>query len=147
MAEIKFTSRLVPTTADKVLIEAPYVIDENLGKLQSEINRDILNRISQGLLYSYKGTVETYDDLLAIENPIPGDVYNVRTEINLPGMSYSAGTNFAWVREDDGYSRWDALGGTIDSSLLEEKFDELGESSKLYTDTQLSNHISWEEMD
>lgn len=71
----------------------------------------ILNQIikrynSLGNLYQYKGSVQTYDDLLAIQNPQIGDVYNVVQED--PEAGVAAGSNFAWNGTE-----WDNLGGSL----------------------------------
>lgn len=72
----------------------------------------ILNQIikrynSLGDLYQYKGSVQTYDDLLAIQNPQIGDVYNVIQEDAEEGIA--AGSNFAWNGTE-----WDNLGMGMD---------------------------------
>lgn len=72
----------------------------------------ILNQIikrynSLGNLYQYKGSVQTYDDLLAIQNPQIGDVYNVIQEDAEEGIA--AGSNFAWNGTE-----WDNLGVGMD---------------------------------
>lgn len=72
----------------------------------------ILNQIikrynSLGNLYQYKGSVQTYDDLLAIQNPQIGDVYNVIQEDAEEGIA--AGSNFAWNGTE-----WDNLGMSMD---------------------------------
>lgn len=72
----------------------------------------ILNQIikrynSLGDLYQYKGSVQTYDDLLAIQNPQIGDVYNVIQEDAEKGIA--AGSNFAWNGTE-----WDNLGMGMD---------------------------------
>lgn len=72
----------------------------------------ILNQIikrynSLGNLYQYKGSVQTYDDLLAIQNPQIGDVYNVIQEDAEEGIA--AGSNFAWNGTE-----WDNLGMGMD---------------------------------
>lgn len=72
----------------------------------------ILNQIikrynSLGDLYQYKGSVQTYDDLLAIQNPQIGDVYNVIQEDVEEGIA--AGSNFAWNGTE-----WDNLGMGMD---------------------------------
>lgn len=59
-----------------------------------------------GTVYSYRGAVQTYDDLLAIQNPNPGDVYNVIQEDEEEQIA--AGSNFAW----DG-TQWDNLGTSL----------------------------------
>ena len=58
-------------------------------------------------IYTFKGSVETYSDLLAIQNPNIGDVYNVKQEDAEHGVA--AGSNFVW----DG-TVWDNLGMSLD---------------------------------
>lgn len=58
-------------------------------------------------IYTFKGSVETYADLLAIQNPNVGDVYNVKQEDTEHGVA--AGSNFVW----DG-TAWDNLGMSMD---------------------------------
>lgn len=58
-------------------------------------------------IYTLKGSVETYNDLLAIQNPTAGDVYNVKQEDSEHGVA--AGSNFVW----DG-TTWDNLGMNLD---------------------------------
>ena len=58
-------------------------------------------------IYTFKGSVETYADLLAIQNPNVGDVYNVKQEDTEHGVA--AGSNFVW----DG-TTWDNLGMSLD---------------------------------
>lgn len=72
----------------------------------------ILNQIirrynSLAGLYAYKGSVQTYNDLLAIQNPQIGDVYNVMQEDAEEGIA--AGSNFAWNGTE-----WDNLGMGMD---------------------------------
>lgn len=72
----------------------------------------ILNQIikrynSLANVYTFKGSVETYNDLLAIQNPAVGDVYNVKQEDAEHGVA--AGSNFVW----DG-NVWDNLGMSLD---------------------------------
>lgn len=71
----------------------------------------ILNQIikrynSLGSIYTFKGSVQTYAELLAIENPNVGDVYNVVQEDE--EHQIAAGSNFVW----DG-TIWDNLGGSL----------------------------------
>ena len=54
-------------------------------------------------VYHYRGSVGSFDDLLAIENPEHGDVYNI----------IDTGKNYAWVEEDQ---EWDDLAGIVDLS-------------------------------
>lgn len=77
----------------------------------SEVTK-ILNQIIKRYnslcgLYQYKGSVQTYDDLLAIQNPQTGDVYNVIQEDVEEGIA--AGSNFAWNGTE-----WDNLGMGMD---------------------------------
>ncbi len=76
------------------------------------------DRISSKLtsLYVFKGSVQTYGELLSIQNPVVGHTYNVvigndpdSQEAGWP--AFSSGTNFAWDGDE-----WDALGGTLDLS-------------------------------
>lgn len=62
-------------------------------------------------VYKFKGSVQTYQDLLSIQSPKNGDTYNVIEQFTLDGKTYLAGTNFAWSESD---GAWDALGGTMD---------------------------------
>ena len=71
---------------------------EELNELKEEI----------GHAYKPKGSVETYDDLLEIENPQIGDVYNV----------IDTGVNYVWDGE-----RWDELGSIVDLSNYWSKDD------------------------
>ena len=57
-------------------------------------------------IYTFKGNVQTYNDLLAIQNPSVGDVYNVVEEDE--EHQIAAGSNFVW----DG-TVWDNLGGSL----------------------------------
>ena len=59
------------------------------------------NRLTS--VYHYRGSVNTYDDLLAIESPEHGDVYNV----------IDTGKNYAWVEDNQ---EWDDLAGIVDLS-------------------------------
>lgn len=70
------------------------------------LNEVIKRYNSLGSIYTFKGSVQTYDDLLAIENPEIGDVYNVIQEDE--EHQIAAGSNFVW----DG-TVWDNLGGSL----------------------------------
>ena len=70
------------------------------------INALIKRYNSLGSIYTFKGSVQTYDDLLAIQNPQIGDVYNVIQEDE--EHQIAAGSNFVW----DG-TVWDNLGGSL----------------------------------
>lgn len=78
----------------------------NVGVIK--ILNEIIKRCnSLADVYTFKGSVETYDDLLAIQNPNIGDVYNVKQEDTEHGIA--AGSNFVW----DG-TVWDNLGMSLD---------------------------------
>lgn len=80
----------VPTNAQVIKI-----LNEVVKRCNSLVN-----------IYAFKGNVQTYDDLLAIENPEIGDVYNVIQEDE--EHQIAAGSNFVW----DG-TAWDNLGGSL----------------------------------
>ena len=65
-----------------------------------------------GGVYRFKGSVQNYSDLPS--GATVGDVYNVVNEATVNGMTYGAGTNFAW----DG-TAWDALGGVGGGSSVD----------------------------
>ena len=71
------------------------------------INALIKRYNSLANVYTFKGSVETYNDLLAIQNPTVGDVYNVKQEDTEHGVA--TGSNFVW----DG-TVWDNLGMSLD---------------------------------
>ena len=60
---------------------------------------------------NFKGTVATYDALLAVPSPATGDVYNVTGQAVVPSGphagTYPPGTNFAYTG-----TVWDPLGGS-----------------------------------
>lgn len=77
-------------------------------------NEQIENKL--GSLYSFKGSLQTYGDLLTIQNPSVGDTYNIINGNNpetheAEWPSFSSGTNFAWDGDE-----WDSLGGSLDLS-------------------------------
>lgn len=81
-------------------------VPSNSGVLKI-LNQIIKRYNSLSDIYTFKGSVETYDDLLAIQNPNIGDVYNVKQEDIEHGVA--AGSNFVW----DG-TVWDNLGMSLD---------------------------------
>lgn len=76
-------------------------------KVLKILNQIIKRYNSLADIYTFKGSVETYNDLLAIQNPTVGDVYNVKQEDTEHGVA--AGSNFVW----DG-TVWDNLGMSLD---------------------------------
>lgn len=63
--------------------------------------------------YKYKGS-DTYDNIIAKENPAVGDVWNSTTANGV----YPKGTNYAWNGTE-----WDALGGEVDLSAYQKASD------------------------
>lgn len=157
MATIQYTSRLVSTAADGVLVEAKYMKDEVQGKLQSEINADLYKRLENinpgsGVAYTIKGSVDSYDDLPG--DPKTGDVWIVK----------DTGDNYVWTSSGE----WDNLGKIIsDTELTEFKTETTGklkeitsrldilegdgegslkktlEDAKSYTDTKINESLTW----
>ena len=68
--------------------------------------------------YKYKGS-DTYENILAKENPVVGDVWNSTTANGV----YPKGTNYAWNGAE-----WDALGGEVDLSTYQVKAITVGET-------------------
>lgn len=95
-------------------------------------------------VYRIKGSVNTYNDLVNIQNPQVGDVYNVVSEYGVPGTSsfIPAGTNYVYVTEN-GVSKWDPMGGTINLSAYKTAANTTIEiqaalaEAKSYTDTKV----------
>lgn len=69
--------------------------------------------------YKYKGS-DTYENILAKEDPEVGDVWNSTTANGV----YPKGTNYAWNGTE-----WDALGGEVDLSAYQVKAITVGETS------------------
>ena len=68
--------------------------------------------------YKYKGS-DTYENIVAKEDPQVGDVWNSTTANGV----YPKGTNYAWNGEE-----WDALGGEVDLSAYQVKAITVGET-------------------
>lgn len=98
------------------------VIDETLPSSTGNAGRipstnaviTAINEVKSSIsgVYTYKGSVATYDALP--DDAEVGDVYNVEAAYG----NYPAGTNYAW----DG-TKWDALGGSVDLSAYQTKND------------------------
>ena len=98
------------TIADKVLSITGFAkADDVYTKTAADSMVD--GKIATALtsVYEYKGTVANYESLPT--NAVKGDVYNVEAGHDL----YPAGTNWAYDGE-----KWDALGGLVDLSSVEE---------------------------
>ena len=98
----------------------------------AEAAAEVLERISA--VYTYKGSVDTYADLLALDTSglSVGDTYNVVNDesTNTTGMNYS------WTG-----TGWDSLGSTIDMSLYSttEEMESYVEGLGYATGTDLSS--------
>ena len=119
MATIQYTSRLVSTAADGVLVEAKYMKDEVQGKLQSDINADLYKRIQNlspggGVIYTLKGSVDSFDALPVNANP--GDVYVVK----------DSGDSYVWTSTGE----WDSLGKIINRKPIVAAKEEQKENSR-----------------
>lgn len=105
--------------------------------------------------YTYRGSVETYTDLVAVQNPQNGYVYNViQAKGQIGEADYTPpGTNYAYVKVTDPTDSkypgfWDPLGGTINLSAYKTK--QATESAiaaalaeaKEYTDTEVATVAS-----
>lgn len=90
-------------------------LSENVELTINEFSGNVTTYIDGKLskVYKFKESVERYQDLLDIENPENGDVYNVIEEVISGETIIPAGTNFAW--DGDG-GKWDELGGIVDLS-------------------------------
>lgn len=126
-------------------------IDMNGYATETWTEEQIGNKLTS--LYIFKGSVQTYGELLSIQNPSVGHTYNVvigndpdTQEAVWP--SFSAGTNFAWDGDE-----WDALGGTLDLSNYYKKseMDELlakkanavhNHDDRYYTETEVDAIVS-----
>lgn len=127
-----FTSNNIVTGLGFTPIENVSVNGTDLTKTNNRVNIDLSSYATEawttdqidsklGSLYTFKGSVQTYGDLLGIQNPVVGDTYNVISG-NDPETqqsawpSFSGGTNFSWDGDE-----WDSLGGSLDLSAYYRK--------------------------
>lgn len=109
-------------------IEDQKDLADALHQLQDEIDDIIDTHISN--IFTYKGQVDTYNDLPTEDNKI-GDCYNV----------INTGANYVWNGED-----WDKLSETFDFSIYvtkDELAEEIGQLQELfYTKAQIESLLS-----
>jgi hypothetical protein len=94
----------------------------NGNRIQGVSNNDIskLDAITDVTkLFKYKGSVDTFDDLPtgALRDVSVGDVWNIKSNFALEGVTYPAYTNVVCVTAAYGSApmiKWDALGGTME---------------------------------
>lgn len=127
-----FTNSNIVTGLGYEPIENVSLNGTDLSKTNHRVNIDLSDYATEnwttqqiesklGSLYSFKGSVSSYGDLLHISNPSSGDTYNVingndpaTQEPDWP--AFSGGTNFAWDGDE-----WDSLGGSLDLSSYYKK--------------------------
>lgn len=94
----------------------------NGNRIQGVSNNDIskLDAITDVTkLFKYKGSVDTFDDLPtgALRDVSVGDVWNIKSDFTLEGVTYPAYTNVVCATAAYGSApiiKWDALGGTME---------------------------------
>lgn len=94
----------------------------NGNRIQGVSNNDIskLDAITDVTkLFKYKGSVDTFDDLPTgtLHDVSVGDVWNIKSDFTLEGVTYPAYTNVVCVTAAYGSApmiKWDALGGTME---------------------------------
>lgn len=94
----------------------------NGNRIQGVSNNDIskLDAITDVTkLFKYKGSVDTFDDLPTgtLRDISVGDVWNIKSDFTLEGVTYPAYTNVVCVTAVYGSApmiKWDALGGTME---------------------------------
>lgn len=94
----------------------------NGNRIQGVSNNDIskLDAITDVTkLFKYKGSVDTFDDLPTgtLRDVSVGDVWNIKSNFTLEGVTYPAYTNVVCVTAAYGSMpmiKWDALGGTME---------------------------------
>lgn len=132
---IQYTSRIKSSTADGVLIEVDQVKDEEKGKLQSVINKEVDTSLaakansgevykktetysksevdtkvatSVSSVYKPKGSKATIAEVIALTDAKVGDVWDVKAEFTLSGKKYPASTNVVCVTATTTSSHTDA---------------------------------------
>lgn len=124
---------------------------QNIADVAEQNAKDYADRVLASI-YKVKGSVDSYTDLLQIQDPKTGDVYNVKGSQGTIGTeSYiPPGTNYVYIeisdRTDSNYpGYWDALGGSINLSNYFNKVEvnqlilETLQSANQYTDNVRSN--------
>lgn len=94
---------------------------DSLSDAVEEFSGNIISYIDNELsvVYKFKGSVSTYDELTGKTGMSNGDVWNVTNAHGEPGSEgYTpAGTNYAYVEAGGSTeAHWDALGGSVDLS-------------------------------
>lgn len=98
------------------------IINGNIiqGVSKNDINKlDAIADTDVTTLFKYKGSVDTFDDLPtgSFRDISVGDVWNIKSDFTLEGVTYPAYTNVVCVTAAYGSApmiEWDALGGTME---------------------------------
>ena len=122
-----FTAQNITTGLGYSPLENVSVNGVDLTKVNNRVNVDLSSYATQAWtqdhidaamssLYTFKGSLSTYGDLLSVQNPATGDTYNIITgndpDTGNPNWpAFVSGTNFSWDGDE-----WDSLGGSIDLS-------------------------------
>lgn len=142
---IDYSARAWSTTADGIFAEAGQILDRTQNKDQQAINAEVKANLAriEGIAgsaaagaYVFKGSLESFSDLLLLQNVKVGDVYNIKTEFELTGAlnpggkgtKYPAGTNVAATKAmtNSTADGWDALGGaTLDLNPINQEISQL----------------------
>jgi hypothetical protein len=91
-------------------------------------------------VYKVKGSKNNYSELLQVQNPSIGDVWNVVAEVQgQDGKLIPEGTNFVWNG-----TAWDPLGGTFNLSNFYTKTEVESKLSQLETslETTITNNVT-----
>lgn len=128
-----------PTFTGTVSIPTPTPESDDTTAASTAYVTDKINTLKQELAGAlhFKGVVDTYEELLAIENPEEGDVWQVRTSPAGEDAEYAwAGSISAWIE----------LGTVIDLSAYETKAEATAainaaiQTANQYTDNKFNDN-------
>jgi predicted nucleic acid-binding Zn-ribbon protein len=108
----KITDSTSTTEIEAGMAASPKAVYDALQAAYSYADAAVASGIAGA--YKYKGSVDTFSDLAAIQSPSQGDIYNVKYTVN----GEEDGVNYAWVpaTEVEGQQvpgHWDSLGGIL----------------------------------
>lgn len=121
---ITLTTTTESGTATKPTITLPVATESAQGTTTEAKIKQLAKAEAEtvaGSVYKVKGTKATIAEVLAVEDAVIGDVYNVTAAFTLNSQKYPAGTNVVFVGpaeegepDPSAQAQWDALGGTVD---------------------------------
>lgn len=121
---ITLTTTTESGTATRPIITIPVATESAQGTTTEAKIKQLAKAEAEtvaGSVYKVKGTKATIAEVLAIEDAVIGDVYNVTAAFTLNSQKYPAGTNVVFVGpaeegelDPSAQAQWDALGGTVD---------------------------------